>query len=118
MCSTNQLDNPIVADFVQGQTDVFECDKILGRCNEELFKPYLDWLTISLSSSGNDAWLMEFAIIFFTDNSYWRCDNSEEKWLTKLESYNVTCEKISDGRKYFQMWISVKTFLWKNFKKI
>ena len=30
VCSTNQLDNPILADFVQGQTDVFDSAKILG----------------------------------------------------------------------------------------
>ena len=30
VCSTNQLDNPILADFVQGQTDIFDSAKILG----------------------------------------------------------------------------------------
>ena len=90
-CTTNQLHNPRESNFAQGHTDTFSLDQVLGGCKTMQFGTEPDWVNIELSTKGYDQWLMEYALIFFTDNSYWRCTNTERKWLWKTFPFTLKC---------------------------
>ena len=96
-CKTNILDNPENPDqdiLERGGSDLFDSTKTLGECKEMSFKSKADILLLKPESIKTDGWLMEDAMIFFDDGSYWDCQNEDNKWHEVDQSYYIQCKKI------------------------
>ena len=79
----------------RGNSDVFDYDYDLGECNYEKFRSNDHLLVFKAESYGSsDGWLMNFAMVFFEDGSYYNCINLEDKWLYPDNSYKIICTKM------------------------
>ena len=65
--------------------------------------PNPDWVTLVLETDGNDAWKMEYIMIFFTDNSYWKCANPHHIWVGEGELGYFHCELVRAGPGRFHL---------------
>ena len=101
-CHTNDLkkseENPGRWDILQvGNVDTFQQGIQLGSClNIEEFKSHQKLLVFEAKSFYHkaDAWLMNFAIVFFEDGSCWTCINLYNYWLEVGSNILIRCTKI------------------------
>ena len=88
-------------DILQvGNIDTFKHGTQLGSClNIEQFKSHQKLLVFEVkslaSSSYDDDYLMDYAVVFFDDGSCWTCMNEYNHWLEKGKSLTIRCTKHS-----------------------
>ena len=87
--------------------DILQVDNIdtfngiqLGSCLEiEQFKSHQKLLVFEAkslaSSSYDDDYMMDYAVVFFDDGSCWTCMNEYNQWLEKGKSLTTRCTKHS-----------------------
>ena len=87
--------------------DILQVDNIdtfngiqLGSClNIEQFKSHQKLLVFEAkslaSSSYDDDYMMDYAVVFFDDGSCWTCMNEYNQWLEKGKSLTTRCTKHS-----------------------
>ena len=100
-CHTNNLryseENPNRWSILQvGNVDTFQQGIQLGSCfNTKEFKSRQKLLVFEAKSVYHkaDAWLMNFAIVFFEDGSCWTCTNLYDHWLDVGSSILIQCTK-------------------------
>ena len=56
----------------------------MGACKSEVFKIVspTDYLTLTLHNENYDAWLMDWALLVYSDDTQWKCENKHKIWLS------------------------------------